>query len=194
MDTKRIFMDPEQAEELHRKYLTHRHYDNEADAEIRKACKLLARGELIVQALSSIPAAGLGLDGYPKLALANASAPACWLRTDSIRVRMKGVERWSTARGEWRNTFEWPRAAFGAMKDARWNMKAMMPLIPASDRPKRGLENYHVLWEAEWEPVPPSDPYLLRRIGRSDLWLVCAMWDLSDVEKAVLAGRIGQTH
>ena len=68
--------------------------------------------------------------------------------------------------------------------------KAQLPLIPVHLRPKRGLENYHILWEAEWEPIPPRDPYLLRRIGKADLWLVVAHWDLTEVERAVLATRV----
>lgn len=31
---------------------------------------------------------------------------------------------------------------------------------------------------------------LLRRIGQADLRVVCAAWDLTEVERAVLAGRI----
>ena len=63
--------------------------------------------------------------------------------------------------------------------------------IPLQLRPKRGLENYHVLCEAEWTgKAPPDDPMLLRRIGRADLWLVVAGWDLTAVEKAALATRL----
>jgi hypothetical protein len=67
---------------------------------------------------------------------------------------------------------------------------ALTPIVPLNVRPKRGLENYHVLWEAEWQPVPPGDPYLLRRIGRSDAWLVVAAWHLTEIERAVLATRM----
>ena len=65
-----------------------------------------------------------------------------------------------------------------------------MPIIPVHLRPKRGLANYHVLWEAEWERVVPRDPYLLRRIGKADLWLVVAHWELSPVEMAALSTRV----
>ena len=62
--------------------------------------------------------------------------------------------------------------------------------MPIHLRPKRGLANYHVLWEAEWTPSPPRDPFLLRRIGKADLWLVVAQWDLTEVERAALATRV----
>lgn len=42
----------------------------------------------------------------------------------------------------------------------------------------------------QWQRVPPRDPFLLRRIGKADLWLVVAMWDLTEVERAALATRL----
>jgi hypothetical protein len=67
--------------------------------------------------------------------------------------------------------------------------EAIVPIVPVYLRPKRGLANYHVLWEAEWRRIPPHDPMLLRRIG-GDMWLVVAQWDLTEVERAALATRI----
>jgi len=36
----------------------------------------------------------------------------------------------------------------------------------------------------------PRDPYLLRRLGKGDLWLVVAAWDLTEVERAALQSRV----
>ena len=91
--------------------------------------------------------------------------------------------------------------AFGKTIDLDWPgmaplavswpyVEAPLPGIPLHLRPKRGLENYHILWEAEWERRPPGDPMLLRRIGKSDAWLVVAAWDITPVEQAVLATRM----
>ena len=66
---------------------------------------------------------------------------------------------------------------------------ASIPYIPPQFRPPHALENYHLLWEAEWRRNSGSqrrDPMLLRRIG-GDLFAVVAAWDLTDVEKLVLA-------
>lgn len=52
------------------------------------------------------------------------------------------------------------------------------------------MNKYHILWEAEWSPIPPRDPMLLRRIGKADLWVVVAHWDLTEVERAALSTRI----
>jgi len=68
---------------------------------------------------------------------------------------------------------------------------AMAPVIPAALRPTHRLENYYLLWEAEWaidHSVPPGDPALLRHVG-GDLYAVLAVWDLTPIEQAVLAGR-----
>jgi len=71
-----------------------------------------------------------------------------------------------------------------------YDAQALVPLVPIHQRPKRGLANYHILFEAEWRLIPPKDPLLLRRIGHADLWIVCAAWDLTEVERAVLAGKL----
>jgi hypothetical protein len=65
-----------------------------------------------------------------------------------------------------------------------------LPLVPLPLRPKRALTNYHVLWEAEWRRAVPVDPLLLRRLGKGDLWLVVAQWDLTPVEVAALSTRV----
>lgn len=70
----------------------------------------------------------------------------------------------------------------------------MVPIVPADVRETvtGPLRDYHILWEVEqWhdQPLvtPPTDPYLIRHIGGS-LWSVEAEWDLTDLEKAVIAG------
>jgi hypothetical protein len=48
------------------------------------------------------------------------------------------------------------------------------------------LSNYHVLSEADWVKAPPSDrsSSAVSAIGR------VAMWDLTEVERAVLSARL----
>lgn len=198
METQRIFMDAEKADELYKRYLKNRHYERSEDAEIRKAYRALAKGQLIVRALDSIRSAGLGEDTMPKLAIANAAADACYLsQTYQGGAVMASAQR-SDARHT-RNSFRFdpgtfPGIATHSKRQGRWSHKAFMPVIPADIRPRRGLENYHVLWEAEWEPIPPVDPYLLQRIGKTDMWLVLGMWDLTEVEREVLASRIPRAN
>jgi hypothetical protein len=79
---------------------------------------------------------------------------------------------------------DWPD-----MRNSNGTHEAIVPIIPVHLRPKRGLANYHILWEAEWTKRYPVDPYLLRRLG-GDAWLVVAAWDLTDVERAVMSSRL----
>ena len=66
-----------------------------------------------------------------------------------------------------------------------------MPHIPPDIRPKRGIQNYHVLYEAVWRREIPVDPLLLRRIGTTgDLWTVLGAWELTELERAVLASHM----
>jgi hypothetical protein len=74
---------------------------------------------------------------------------------------------------------------------------ALVPMIPADVRPAEGREkDWFVLWEVErWsnEPLlaaPDRDPFLLRHVG-GDLYAVLAEWNLTDLERAVMAGRVG---
>jgi hypothetical protein len=101
-----------------------------------------------------------------------------------------------TGRGSARRTgtafstrFEFPAKSFPGNTSWR-NAEAIVPIVPLGERPKRALANYHILWEAEWTKAVPIDPFLLRRIGKSDMWLVLAMWDLTEVERAALTARL----
>jgi hypothetical protein len=74
----------------------------------------------------------------------------------------------------------------------RDGIQTSVPIIPPRFTPQTGLHNYHVLWEVEkWDVVtPPKDPLLLKRVS-PNVFGVLAAWDLTDVERAVLRGRIG---
>jgi hypothetical protein len=172
------------------------------DAEIRAAYQALARGRLVIKALESIKTAGVkteGLDiGFPKLALVRADAPTCKVQMShdgsatmhAGDIQLRYGWRRSTGVIESKNVFHFDRATFPPPKNGRWQGEAVTPLVPLTMRPRRGLANYHILFEAEWSRIPPVDPFLLRRIGRADLWVVVAMWDLTPVERAVLSTRV----
>lgn len=204
MDVTKIALSASKADELYRKYRTHQVYQTDMDREIARAYKEIARGKVVIQAIESIKRAGLDAKGLPKLALARATASHCFItRNRNGSMEMRDIERPS-----WRQqkamvarypeeSFSFPAETFGESvwegkryRNSQSAHKAVMPIIPIDLRPKRGIENYHVLWEAEWTPTPPRDPYLLRRIGKADLWLVCAAWDLTDVEMAAMSTRV----
>lgn len=192
MDVTKIGIDRQQAQELYRSYKEHQQYGDEMDREIQRTYRLIAQGKVIIQALESVKQSGLNEQGLPNLALGRADLPRiyCAMEENGSAVMMSERER-----AKWRRTkphsarIEWPAGAF-PKSGRRIAGKAIAPIIPIHLRPKQAIDAYHILWEAEWEPVPPRDPYLLRRIGKGDLWLVCAAWDLTEVERAAMATRI----
>lgn len=196
METQPITLDRDKARELYRAYRKHQHYSDPMDDEIRRAYQLLAQGRLLIRALDSIAKAGLGDDGWPKLAIARADLPKCrcTIRHDgSATMQCEPGRHWTrrqnAASNKW---FDFAPGTFPASnKRSAWkDGESFVPPVPLHQQPKRGLANYHILWEAEWTPLPPRDPFLLRRVGAGDMWLVVAMWDLTEVERTALAARL----
>lgn len=182
MQVEKIVVDKQRARELYQEYKKHQHYSAPIDEEIQRCYKVLAQGRTVIQAIKSIEVAGLGPDKMPKLAICKADEKLCYWRTHNGHGVFNSGERWPRAR---KKSF---RASFPSMTSHFPEGQAIVPLVPIHLRPKRGLANYHILWEADWKSIP-KDPYLLRRIG-GDLWLVVAAWDLTDVERAAMATRV----
>lgn len=190
MKAETIELDRAKARELWRAYRKHAHYSAPIDEEVMRAYKAIAQGRVVIRALDSIKNAGLGDDGLPKLAIARANEQWCWFDGNgdgSAVFTTSRRELWS--RQSMKHSVRFARGSFPATVGAKRG-QAIVPTIPLPLRPKRGLENYHVLFEAEWTALPPVDPMLLRRVGRADLWIVCAAWDLTPVEQAALAARM----
>lgn len=197
MDVTKLAVDPDEVSRLHREYREHKHFETDVDREIRAVYRDLEKGKTIIQGAGSVVAAGVNAEGLPKLAICRADAKLGHLyvepsRFTERRVRMSHIARYAQGHGRGER-FAWSRDAWGAgLIDPKWpeSYRAMVPLVPIHLRPKTALSNYHILWEAEWSRIVPRDPYLLRRIGKSDLFTVLAAWDLSEVERAVLQSRI----
>lgn len=192
MHTESIELDRQAARALWRDYRKHQHWSRPIDDEVARTYHALAQGKVVIKALDSLVAAGLNDDGLPKLAIVRADAENCWLEgtADGKAVfAMNEQVVWSwNEKAYARQRINLPKGSFAFTK--RRHAKAVVPTIPLPLRPKRGLENYHILFEAEWTPVPPRDPMLLRRVGKADMWIVCAAWELTEVERTALAARI----
>jgi hypothetical protein len=182
MKVEELKFDPENAREMWRKYQEHRAYQSPHDAEIAAIYKRIAQGKTVIRALESIRAAGLNAEGFPKLAICRADMTICTWRPAANRCTFG--ESWPRNKSRKTVRMDWP-----GLSSTKWNAEAVVPLIPVHLRPRRGIENYHILWEAEWTKRYPVDPFLLRRFG-GDAWLVVAAWDLTDVERAVMANRL----
>lgn len=183
-----VGFDRERARELYRDYKKHLHYAKPVDREIGRAYQLLAQGKLVIRVEASLKNAGLNAKGYPVLALARADWKETFCTVKGDGSAIFSLVEWPRGNSQ---HYDLPPATFELGRANRANRaRTIPPIIPLNVRPKRGLQNYSILWEAEWTPVPPHDPLLLRRIGKADLWLVVAQWDLTEVEQAVLATRV----
>ena len=130
---------------------------------------------------------------FPRLAV---------VRADARLVLSRGID--GDGEVSFRANEQWPRSQKDRIDIAGFqrpaqdyrpqNHKAIVPMIPPLLRPPHNLRNYHILWEAEWEiatRTPPGDPALLKQL-EGDLYVVLAVWDLSELERAVLGGMRGE--
>lgn len=195
METQTLKLDRKEALALYRDYKKHQHYSQPIDKEIQRTYQLISQGRVVIQALESIKTAGLNAQNLPHLAIARADVKMCNFRGG---FSTGGATMWDAKYGTWPprtmsfdRAFRFPNGTFDIQKlTGRDTHEAIVPMIPVHLRPKRALENYHILWEAEWSKKIPVDPMLLRRIGKADMWLVVAAWDLTPIERAAMAGRL----
>jgi hypothetical protein len=69
---------------------------------------------------------------------------------------------------------------------------ARVPIVPPRFIPNGSMKGYYILWEVDhWDEITPPkrDPMLLKRIN-ANAFVVIAAWDLTDVERAILRGRL----
>jgi hypothetical protein len=206
MNVTAIEMKPAEAERkltAYREFLAKRH--NEEFDAVAAAYKELAKGTPLIDAGEAIRACGWRADGRPVLAIA---------RADQKRVSWqvgRHSRQWTKEgmTGNWA-PMEWAFTATRIRNDRQRSANlrfvvpdvkteppvhptrgtAMVPLVPPEAYPARGLDlsKHFVLWEVEsWDYAPPIDPMLLRHIG-GNLWAVVAQWDLTEIERTVIAG------
>ena len=196
MKVDQLVLSQGEAVKLMHRYQTHKHYakPDQIDMEVERIAKLIAKGKVVVRGAGSVIGSGLDEDTHlPKLAIARADSPWCRLNPnkDGGAEMLSGID-WANGNTSRDRVFRFDAGSFPFLAAGKWGQKAIMPHIPPDIRPRRGIENYHVIWEAIWEKVPPVDPILCRRIGKSDFFLVLAQWDLTEVERAVMQSRIGR--
>lgn len=71
MDVTKLAVSTAEAARLYREYRDHRHSATPIDDEIRRVYREISRGKVVIRAIESIRAAGLGPDALPKLACAD---------------------------------------------------------------------------------------------------------------------------
>jgi hypothetical protein len=172
------------------------------DKLLMKSYRAIAKGKRLLDLRETLRAAGLDEKHQPRLAIARAdqeqvvfvvAATRCLYTAEGVRLT-----RASFADGV---TIGVNRGVYPALDGQNWfpaapgraqytsSLRAAVPPIPAQFRPADSLAGYHILWEAEWTPVAPKDPILLKRIG-AHLFAVVAQWDLTELERSVLGARL----
>lgn len=198
--------DAQRAFEEYRAAVRERH-DSEDEA-IMRGYRVLAKGQQVLNLPQTLKAGGIATIRVrknwssgewievtvPRIAIARANRTTVW----TFGVTEEGRCRMQTKRAPHsRNNFDVQRFPDGTFDpgtpDGVWSeprIRAVVPNVPPRFRPRAGLGNFHVLFEAEWglDPEPPVDPALLKHIG-GDLYAVVAVWNLTELERAVLAGR-----
>lgn len=160
-----------------------------------KACLTTARqlkkGRRVIDLYRVFKTVSSDAKGRPALALANASWKWCYYRRERDLAKFH-AENQSYSK-TLKNCYRVPGTMMAgpvpiSMQPAITG-KAVVPTIPPNLRPEGPLDQYHILFEASWEDVP-TDPILLKNIpGTNNLFVVLAHWDLTEIERAVLAGR-----
>lgn len=197
MDLSTIEMPQKEAREKFLEYK--RGIAGRQDAEMKQIMdgyKALANGHQVIDIVATIKAGGesphkqrwgSGMVNLPNLAVMRADQPWCWVNVGSDgRVVFSNSDR--THHNARRNVVRLPKGTIKEPLGYQAQARAMVPPVPPGLMPQFGLGNYHILWEAEWEQVAPRDPALLKHIG-GDLYVVLAVWDLTELERTVLAGR-----
>jgi hypothetical protein len=197
MNVATIEMPVDEAREKLREYrlgLKGREPTNE-DRGIVTGLKAIAAGRKLIdilQVFRNCPADRLG---RPALAIARAHWRNVWLRrfhngSAQFGESANAIAGWG--RPARHRFFKLPDGTIQeTQRKGSGDLKAIVPLIPPNLRPATAIESYCILFEAEWEPVPPIDPMLIRHLHGS-LYAVLAHWDLTPLERAVLAGRLSE--
>jgi len=153
------------------------------DRLLVKAIKAASDGKKVVDLEQVMRSAGLDERKRPRMAIARAD----W-QTVEFDGQYNGSgrfvrERFSSAYSD-KSVVLLPQGTFGATGMPA-DGQATVPMIPIDIRPVDSLSNWWILFEAEWRAIP-RDPYLLKRIAGSLLFVIYAQWDLTDLEVACM--------
>ena len=154
--------------------------------------RVLARGGRLLDVNEAIKHGGLNLARLPRLAIARANAESSRWSGDWGH-QGGGVYRWARRTNLVDDRVRWvmPAGSFDPTGMPTKELVALSPFIPLMHRPRHHLSNYFLLWEANWHPAPPVDPYLLKPITGS-LMEIVAEWDVSPVELAAVRSAMQQ--
>jgi hypothetical protein len=188
--------------DTHARYCDVRNEYERLDRAIMRGYKEIAKGNPLIKLSEAVVAGGAieltwthewWQDGrihrqersgiFPRIAVCRADARHCF----TTGVNGDGVVIFRADNGRKKADQIVVEGFEGPEKVQYRSHRAIVPTIPPPFRPPHKLSGYHILWEADWENVAPEDPALLKHLG-GDLYAVLAVWDLTELERAVLGG------
>jgi hypothetical protein len=196
MNVTTITMDPDVAQEKISAWLAEKHSDQaEVKAQCIKGYTALAEGKTLVQLDVAIRGGGFFDSGFPKLAIARADRREVFFQWRASSTRMVYDTHDQFRSGRRSETLS--RGVEMQRRPDKWlEGWAQVPLLPAELRPAKGqLRDWFILWEVErWyarsmDVQPDRDPMLLEHVA-GQLYAVLAEWDLTELERAVMAGAL----
>lgn len=169
--------------------------------ELKQVYNQIKTGRKVIDIFKAIKEGGVHQNYRPKLAIAKANNKQVRCRYDQngdIIYCNKSRTGWPLAEDvilkdclpkipkEFLPKASWNTSGH----DTKFELQAPVPIIPPKHLPKVLTDDYYILWEVDqWKMIPPTDPWLLRRITKT-MFVVLAGWDLTELEKSVMAGRI----
>lgn len=173
------------------------------DIAILKSTKAILAGKMVIRLADAVTAAGVDGNGMPRIAVARSDDKfvKCWSRGNHCEMvgmtqKNEYVVDYHTKRGSRYHRIHMAkprgfRFALGARFQETREAVAVVPSIPPAHRPPPSTyDSYYLLFEPEWDTKPPVDPALIAPLG-GGMFAVVAVWDLTDVERAVLATSRG---
>lgn len=197
-----------QAAEKWREYVTaEKIYKKPEYTDLKKVYNQIKQGRKIVDIFKVIQKGGIHDNHHPKLAISKIDTKKLWCRywpDGTIAFVNKG--NWDNS-GPGDNSvldvtlrnclpiFVREKVIPTTNSSSTWRpsflqLSAPVPPVPPQFMPKIVTDDYYILWEVdEWKMIPPTDPWLLKRITKT-LFVVLAGWDLTELEKSVMHGRL----
>lgn len=170
---------------------------------VAEGLKWMARGRAVLNLSEAIRGGGFFPSGLPKLAICRSDMRAVsisWHGNQRIAIYEAVRDRWGGRRpGRLRVEIDMGEGHKKTHMESWGNAwttltgQTMVPMVPPAALAEAhtgttALGKFYTLWEVErWEPVPPRDPMLLKHLG-GELYVVLAEWDLTELERAVIAG------